>query len=37
MRKFVIICVSMFCIIGAQAQNWDINTLQYGWEVCAKL
>ena len=27
MRKFVIICVSMFCIIGAQAQNWDINTL----------
>ena len=27
MKKFIIICVSMIYVIGAQAQNWDINTL----------
>lgn len=27
MRKLMIACVAVFCTMGIQAQNWDINTL----------
>ena len=27
MRKLVFACVTLFCTMGIQAQNWDINTL----------
>lgn len=27
MKKLMIVCISLLCAVGIQAQNWDINTL----------